>query len=89
MIAEERVLIENTLGFHVRPSAAFAQKAAQFTSKILVIKDGQAVNGKSSIELLTLAAVQGTALMIRAEGEDALEAAEVLCGMVRSKFGEE
>jgi len=89
MIAERAVTIQNTLGLHVRPSAAFAGMASKFHSSVSVIKDGQTVNAKSSIDLLTLAAVAGTQLTLRAEGEDAAQAVEALAGLIDSKFGED
>jgi phosphocarrier protein HPr len=89
MIAERQITIRNTLGLHVRPSAEFAGTAAKFRSRISVIKDGQAVNAKSSIDLLTLAAVAGTELTLRAEGEDAPQALAALATLIESKFGEE
>ena len=89
MIAEQRVTILNEKGLHVRPAAAFAQAAGRFSSRITVVKEpqAQAVNGKSSIELLMLAAEPGTSLVIRAEGEDATAAAESLAKFVNDHFG--
>jgi phosphocarrier protein len=89
MLVERQVVILNTLGLHVRPSASFAGTAAKFKARVSVIKDGQAVNAKSSIDLLTLAAVAGTRLTLRAEGDDAVEAVQALAGLIDGKFGEE
>ena len=89
MTAEKQITILNTLGLHVRPSAEFAGTASKFKSSVSVIKDGHAVNAKSSIDLLTLAAVAGTQLTVRAEGEDAREAVETLARLVETRFGEE
>ena len=89
MIAEKNVTILNSLGLHVRPSAAVAGTAARFRSSVIVLKDGQSVNAKSSIDLLTLAAVAGTLLTLRAEGDDAQEAVNAIASLIESKFGEE
>jgi phosphocarrier protein HPr len=89
MIAERTVTILNMLGLHVRPSAEFAGVASKYRSRVNVIKDGQAVNAKSSIDLLTLAAIAGTQLTLRAEGEDAQQAVDALAGLIESRFGEE
>ncbi len=89
MIAEKQVVIVNTLGLHVRPSTQFAEIATRFSSAVSVIKDGQAVNAKSSIDLLTLAAVAGTRLTLRADGEDAGRALEALTRLIETGFGEE
>lgn len=89
MMAERQVIILNTLGLHVRPSASFAEIAGRYRSEVSVIKDGQAVNAKSSIDLLTLAAIAGTRLLLRAEGNDAQDAVDALAQLVDSRFGEE
>jgi phosphotransferase system HPr (HPr) family protein len=51
-----------------------------------VVKDGTAVNGKSILGVMTLAAEHGSELTIRAEGEDAREAVEALAALVRRQF---
>ena len=89
MVAERQVTIQNTLGLHVRPSAEFAGTASKFKSRVSVLKDGQTVNAKSSIDLLTLAAVAGTRLTLRAEGDDADLALDALSKLIENKFGEE
>jgi len=89
MVAERQVTIQNTLGLHVRPSAEFAGTASKFRSRVSVLKDGQTVNAKSSIDLLTLAAVAGTRLTLRAEGDDADQALDALSKLIENKFGEE
>lgn len=89
MIAEREVTIRNTLGLHVRPSAQFAETASRFHSDVRVLKDGQTVNAKSSIDLLTLAAIAGTRLVLRAEGDDAEPALDELAKLIDSGFGED
>ena len=89
MIAERNITILNTLGLHVRPSAAMAGTAAKYRSAISVIREGQVVNAKSSLDLLTLAAVAGTQLTLRAEGDDAREAVDALAALIETKFGED
>lgn len=87
MTAERQVTILNEKGLHVRPATKFAETAARFRSKIDVLKDGDRVNGKSSIDLLTLAAEPGAYLLIRADGEDAQQAVDALSQLVLDKFG--
>ena len=84
---ERSVTIINKKGLHVRPAAAFAQAAAKFKAAVKITKDGRTVNGKSSLELLMIAAVPGTRLVISAEGEDAAQAVESLARFVEDRFG--
>ena len=87
MKAERQVTVLNEKGLHVRPATKFAETAARFRSRIDVVKDGESVNGKSSIDLLTLAAEPGAHLMIRADGEDAEQAVDALGRLVLDRFG--
>ncbi|RMD65826.1 MAG: HPr family phosphocarrier protein [Planctomycetota bacterium] len=76
---------------HARPATVFAQRANQHKADVRVRKQSQsaAVNGKSVMELLMLAATQGSTLVIEAEGEDAEEAVQSLVELVREGFGTE
>lgn len=87
-VPETRVTITNQTGLHARPAALFVQAAKRFQSKIVVSKDGKEVDAKSIIGIMTLAAKQGTDIMIRAEGEDSELALEALGHLLRSNFGE-
>ena len=83
------VVIANPQGLHARPADMFVKLAVQFQSKIEVIKDGERVDGKSILSILTLAATQGTELRIEATGPDAQAALEALAGLVNNSFAEQ
>ena len=87
--ASVKVTITNKLGLHARPAMAFADTAAQFKSDILVIKAGNKFDGKSIMNLMMLAATQGTELEIAATGPDADDALAALKTLVESNFDEE
>jgi len=82
------LVIENRSGLHARPAAAFVKTANRFRAEITVTKDGDSVNGKSIMGLLTLAAARGTKLVIEAEGEDAAEAVDAIQSLVEGNFNE-
>ena len=82
------LVIENRSGLHARPAAAFVKTANNFRAEITVPKDGDSVNGKSIMGLLTLAAARGTKLVIEAEGEDAAEAVDAIQSLVEGNFNE-
>ncbi|MEM9064546.1 MAG: HPr family phosphocarrier protein [Planctomycetota bacterium] len=84
-------VISNKLGLHARPAMAFVDTAAEFQSSIVVKRtDGQAeaVDGKSIMEIMMLAATKGTELEIIADGEDAEQSATALKKLVDGGFGE-
>jgi len=86
---ERIVIISNKAGIHVRPAAKIAELANKFKSDILLNKDGVEVNAKSIMDVLTLAAGEGTRIIIKAEGEDANSALNELEALINSKFSEE
>jgi phosphocarrier protein HPr len=83
------VTVINKLGVHARPAAMFVRVANKFQSEITVEKDGEAVNGKSIMGLMMLAAGQGAKLVIAAEGRDAEAAVSDLESLFQRKFDEE
>ncbi len=87
MSAERLVTVVNELGLHARPAAEFVKLAGRFKSEITVAKDGEPVNGKSIMGVMTLAAECGAELTLRAEGTDAEVAVAALEALVANEFG--
>ncbi|HOD11639.1 MAG TPA: HPr family phosphocarrier protein [Candidatus Omnitrophota bacterium] len=75
---EREVLLKSEQGLHARPAAIFVQLANKFDCDIVIRKGNEAVNGKSIMGVLMLAAERGSALVVSAEGEDAAKAVEEL-----------
>jgi phosphocarrier protein len=84
-----RVIIPNKRGLHARASAKIVEASARFKSDIHVIKDGTAVNGRSIMGLMMLAASIGSEVEITAEGPDQDQAMKAILALVEAKFGEE
>ncbi len=82
------LVIQNQSGLHARPAAAFVRMANTFQSEITVRKGEDSVNGKSIMGLMTLAAGQGTTLVVETQGDDAQKAADAIQALVESKFNE-
>jgi phosphotransferase system HPr (HPr) family protein len=83
------VIITNPQGFHLRPMSAFAQMAARFKSGVTVSCDNKSVNGKSIMDLMLLAAAQGSALTVETVGPDAEAALDALVAVVQTPIQEE
>ncbi len=81
--------IVNRLGLHARAGARFVSTANGFESDIHLRRDARTVNGKSIMGVMMLAAARGTRLQLITDGPDADEAAEALCRLVESRFGED
>ena len=91
-MASRDIVVSNTLGLHARPAMQFVDLANQFNSSITVIKGGEEpgeADGKSVMQMIILAAIEGTPMTIKAEGEDAEEAVQKLAQLFADKFGEE
>ena len=80
--------ITNELGMHARAATKFVQTANKFSAVISVEKDGQSVNGKSIMGVLTLAAAKGAEILVVCDGEDAQAAMEALALIIENGFGE-
>lgn len=87
-VIEREARIVNPLGMHARPAAEFVKLANRFRSAVEVRKDDLAVNGKSIMGVMMLAAECGSSLLIKTDGEDAAEAMDALVALVADGFYE-
>lgn len=88
MIVEREGTVVNSLGMHARPAAQVVRLASSFGSLIELEHDGQTVNGKSIMGVMTLAAECGGTIVVRATGDDAEAAVVALLGLIAAGFGE-
>ena len=86
---EHDVEIVNRLGLHARAAAKLVQLAGRFKSDVKLVKDGDAVDGKSILGLLMLAAAQGEHVKLRCDGPDESEAMAALEGLIARRFEED
>lgn len=85
---EQEAKIVNQLGLHARPAAQLVKVASGFKAEIELVKDGMAVNGKSIMGVMMLAAESGSSLTVRANGTDESQAVEALLKLFAAGFGE-
>lgn len=83
------VTIVNALGLHARAAAKFVNLAKTFTSAIALRSDATGVDGKSIMNVMLLAAAQGTVLTLEASGADEAAAFAALEELIADRFGEE
>ncbi|MBC8451328.1 MAG: HPr family phosphocarrier protein [Planctomycetes bacterium] len=83
-----KVRLINEKGLHARPSHALVTCALGFACDIRVRSRSQEVNGKSILELMTLAAAFGHELEFIAEGDGAEDAVRALAALVNAGFDE-
>ena len=87
-MVEREVVIKNRTGLHTRPAAMLVKTAAKFKAEFFIVKDGMQINGKSIIGVMTLAAEQGSKLLLQFDGEDEQAAAEAVVLLIENGFEE-
>jgi phosphocarrier protein len=87
-VIERTLHIKNKLGLHARAAVKFVNTANRFTADVRVVKGGSAIDGKSILGILTLAATQGSDIVIRLDGVDEAAAALALAELIDNRFGE-
>jgi phosphocarrier protein len=88
MAVKENLVITNETGLHARPASNFVKLAKSFKSKIMVACNGNEVDAKKILGIMTLGAKKGETITITAEGEDEVQAFTALKTLVDSGFGE-
>lgn len=87
-MVERVVTIKNLAGLHTRPAATLVKTAARFQAEFFIQKDGFEINGKSIIGVMTLAAEQGSTLLLRFDGADEEAAATAVVELFERGFDE-
>lgn len=88
-MTEKLVTIRNRAGIHARPAALLVQTAGRFAARIFLEKDGERINAKSIMGIITLGATFNTPIRIIAEGADEKEAVDALARLFENKFEED
>ncbi|WP_018149458.1 HPr family phosphocarrier protein [Henriciella marina] len=85
---ERRLRIVNRKGLHARASAKLARLAVTLPEQVFVIRNEEVANAHSIMDLLMLAAHQGSEVDVRASGPDAAAAVDAVCALIADGFGE-
>ena len=86
--AAKKLEIKNKLGLHARAAALLVQTVSRFEAEVKISKDGQVVDARSIMGVLTLAATQGSKIQVEAHGKEAEEAVRAVARLVDKKFYE-
>lgn len=88
-MVKKKIVIINKLGLHARAAVKFMNLANRFVSSVRIEKDGNEIDGKSILGILTLAAVQGSVITLKISGPDEEKALCALEKLIENKFQEE
>lgn len=83
------IIVSNPSGLHVRPCLAIVNTVRQFKAVVKIRNGKQAADATSMLQLMTLAATQGTELSVSAKGPEAEQAVEALTELFASGFDQE
>lgn len=84
--AKGKFTIANDRGLHTRPSTELVKCASSFRSDVIITYQDYAVNAKSLLGVLMLAATKGAKIAIEAAGEDAEEAVQSIIALAKNNF---
>jgi len=82
---EKQVVVRKAHGLHARPATIFVQLANKFNSSVKVERDGEIVDGKSIMAILSLGVNAGVEVKLITEGNDAKEAIDDLKGFLEDE----
>jgi phosphocarrier protein HPr len=85
----KRIEIKNKLGLHARAAALLVQTVNKFSAQVSLSKDGQTIDARSIMGVLTLAAGQGSRIQVEATGEDAERTVKAIERLVENRFNED
>ena len=80
-------LIQNDIGIHSRPAAAFVKVANKYKSDVSVVYGDKWADGKSILGLLILEVLTGTSIVVEIAGEDAEAAADAIQELIDDEEG--
>jgi phosphotransferase system HPr (HPr) family protein len=83
------VVIRNKQGLHMRPAMEIAKIVSRFDAEVNVLHLGRRVNASHGIDLVTLAAGEGSELTLEAVGSDAQAAVDALAEFVEVELPKE
>jgi len=86
---EKKITIKNKLGLHARAAVKFVNLAKRFSSSVKIEKDGNEIDGKSILGILTLAATRGSQITLKISGGDEKTTLKALVTLIEDKFQEE
>jgi phosphocarrier protein len=87
-LVRRELRIVNPMGMHARPASLLVKLANRFESEIGLTKEGLRVDAKSVLQVMTLAAEQGTVLWLEARGSDASSAADAIEKLFQDGLGD-
>ncbi len=84
----KKITIINKLGLHARAAAKLVNLANRYSCETTLSLKGETITAKSIMEVMMLAASQGTELILCTDGDDEETAMSELEALIQDRFGE-
>ena len=85
---ERKAVIASRIGLHARPAGIFAEAVSELTIEVTIALEDDAaedaMDASSILSLMSLGAANGDIVILRAEGEGAVEALEALVTLLET-----
>jgi len=78
---EARVTVNTGVGLHARPAAVLVQAAKKFACSVMIEYEGQTVDARSILQVLSLGVKDGRQITLRTDGEGEAEALAALVAL--------
>jgi phosphocarrier protein len=87
-MVSSKVVINNTIGLHLRPAGILCQEAMNYKSRISFKKNSCTANAKSVISVLGASVKHGDEIELICDGEDEKIALERMIHVIQTGLGE-
>ncbi|MBM7616289.1 HPr family phosphocarrier protein [Alkaliphilus hydrothermalis] len=79
---EQVVVIRNEIGLHARPASFLVKEATKFKSEIFMVKNGNEYNCKSIMNVISMGAKKGDAILLKIDGVDEDKAIQAIVHLI-------
>jgi phosphocarrier protein len=87
-MVNQRVVIMNPTGLHLRPAGILCKEAMRFKSLITFVSRGNTANAKSVLSVLGACVKSGDVIELNCDGEDEELALKTMVQVIESGLGE-
>lgn len=87
-MVEQKLVIKNLAGLHVKPAGVLCQEAVKFKSSITFTYKKGVANAKSVLSVLAACVKCGEEIVLHCEGIDEQEALEAISKVIEDGLGE-
>lgn len=83
------VVVKNSVGLHARPAALFVRTCSKYRSEIFVEKDGNKVNAKSIMGIMSLGVYPEEEIKIIVDGIDEEAAIKDIVDLIENRLDQQ